>query len=212
MEKLELPVMFKYDALGDVYKEEADVYFYNVLSKAKTINEKTPKFIHMAGIPFSGKSLFCKECLWPLSFAYLSFDKIMESMALYKFIKETENNIEAFNRCSPIARVIGYKILEKLINVKVSIIFDHGASFPVHKNILKNVKNIGYETKMILIVASDDSISKRAKQRERHFPLDKIQERKENLNKLIPEYIKIVDNFTCYTSKGGKFIGTNYNN
>jgi len=185
------------------FKEEAEQIMNKLLSNKK---ERLSKFIiHTGGVPSCGKTYFCNYLLenelLPKETVFIQFDLIMEKLTGYKKDMETADPAKAFENWEIPAKIIGYELIERAIAKNLPILLDHGGSFFGHKDLLKNLKALGYTTEMHFINCSIDTALKRAQKRsktQRHTPEEMILERHQNLQSLKQEYHSIVDKFYDY--------------
>ena len=160
-----------------------------------------PCLVHMLGIPASGKSTFYqnnKDNKYK-DFVFVSFDFVMEAHPQYHKDVNTLGSIEAFAKWELPARIAGYELLRRAVELKKNIFFDHSGAPKCHQELLQNVKNLGYKTEMYYIYCSPEVAIERAKARElitkRHTPQKLIIERVEMVEKNKEIYKKIVDVF-----------------
>jgi predicted kinase len=174
-----------------------------------------PFILHTAGIPCSGKSYFSQQLMsenkLPQNTVYVQFDEIMEKLKPYQEdtkylieeLGEDEGIKQAFANWEIPARIIGYELLERAIEKKRHILFDHSASFKGHIELLKNLKDeMGYKIEMHFFDISIEEAKKRVKVREkktkRYTPESMLFERKKVLNEMIGDYKKIADKFISH--------------
>lgn len=160
-----------------------------------------PLFIHMCGIPGSGKTTYTSRFLAnnQNEFSLVQFDSIMESLTGYK-VDCAEFGIEkAFQNWELPARAIGYHLLQALVENQKNIFFDHSATNGQHLELISAVKKLGYRVEMHFIDCSVDEAKKRVQERERialrHTPISLISERSQMLEELVPQYERLVDKF-----------------
>lgn len=179
---------------------EAQALISSALSAALGQKTAEPRFIHMCGIPGSGKTTYTQRFLSNTgSFSLVQFDTVMESLAGYQHDCKKLGIEEAFQRWELPARAIGYHLLQVLVEEKRNIFFDHSATNRKHLDLVKAVKKHGYQVEMHYIDCSVDEATKRVKAREttiqRHTPLSLISERSQLLEELVPHYERLVDKF-----------------
>lgn len=160
-----------------------------------------PTLIHMLGIPASGKSTFYhndKDTKYK-DFVFVSFDFVMEAHQKYHEDVINLGSIEAFAKWELPARIAGYELLRRAVELKKNIFFDHSGAPKCHQELLQNVKTLGYKTQMYYIYCSPEVAIKRAKERElitqRHTPEKLIIDRVEMVENNKEAYKKIVDVF-----------------
>lgn len=170
--------------------------------KASFLDAAQPRsnklFIHMAGLPGSGKSTYCKQHIRPLFEAgevlFLGFDDVMEQISHYNREKEKDTRT-AFKRWEIPARILGYEILAEAFERGLSVVLDNGGANPKHIDLIQVFKENGYRTEMYYLGGSPEELYPRIKQREeetkRHFPQEEMEGRYRSLQK----------NLECYKDK-----------
>ena len=68
----------------------------------------------------------------------------MESLPQYQQDVQAIGNIKAFEKWQIPARIAGYELLRRAIEAKKNIFFDHGGTPMCHRELLANVKRLGY--------------------------------------------------------------------
>ncbi|MBP9089675.1 AAA family ATPase [bacterium] len=179
---------------------EAQTLIAAALSEAGKQKSHEPLFIHMCGIPGSGKTTYTQRFLSNTgSFNLVQFDSVMESLTGYQQDCKNHGIEEAFLRWELPARAIGYHLLQNLVEGKRNIFFDHSATNRKHLDLIKSVKKHGYQVEMHFIECSVKEATKRVNARQatiqRHTPLGLISERKQLLEELLPHYEGLVDKF-----------------
>ena len=161
---------------------------------------QNPRLVHMLGIPAAGKSTFYqKNCAAFKDFLKIDFDSVMELLPQYQYDVEKLGSVKAFEKWQIPARVAGYELLRRAIEAKKNIFFDHGGTPLCHRELLSNVKKMGYKTIMYYIDCPVDVALKRAAEREkitkRHTPPQMIKDRSILIKKNLPIYQDLVDEF-----------------
>ncbi|KXX71590.1 zeta toxin family protein [Flammeovirga sp. SJP92] len=159
-------------------------------------------FIHMAGLPGSGKTTYCKENILKEydteEIVYLGFDDVMEKISYYQIDKEINTTI-AFSNWEIPARILGYEILAEAYEKGLSVILDNGGANPKHVEIINAFKESGYTTKMFYLNGKPEELIDRIKEREkvtkRAFPIERLGPRYESLLENINIYKNTVDEF-----------------
>lgn len=169
-----------------------------LLAGAPSVN--TPKFAHMLGIPGAGKSTFYNKNKEKFSnFLRIDFDMVMELLPEYQRDVKLFGSKNAFERWQIPARVAGYELLRRAIEEKKNIFFDNGGSAGCHQELLANIKKKGYQTAMYYIDCPLDIALSRVAEREkitkRHTPQQMIEERRLLIQKNLPQYQALVDDF-----------------
>ena len=173
--------------------------------KSFSTPQKKPIFIHMLGVPGSGKTTFSlavHQALSEKSFTRLGFDDVMQSIPRFNLLK-SQNMEEAFAEYEIPARRAGYYILKNLILESKNILLDHGGSFENHIDILKYAKQEKQYQIIIVEINTDldmakTRLQKRSLQTGRHTPIHYVDERYEIIKSLIPSYKDIADKFFTF--------------
>lgn len=189
LEVPEIPARLKLEAAALVKKA--------VKSVAKV---KSPFFIHLCGVPGSGKSKYSHQMVEDLSDTFLlRFDDVMESLSGYQKDFGTKGPVQAFEIWELPARTIGYHLLAELVSEKRNVLFDHSAAFRNHVELLQEVKHLNFRVEMHYLLCETDIARKRVRERNasggRFTPERLVGERYELLQELIPQYKAIVDSF-----------------
>ena len=162
-----------------------------ILRKAETSDR--PVFLHMLGVPGSGKSSAVSVLLDRLTDyppTYVGFDRLMESIPDYQAL---EDKAAAFHQYELPARAAGYSLLKRLVEKRANILLDHGGSFPQNIEMLRYARQeMGYSVIVVHIATSPETAKRRVWARQeiegRHTPLDYIDERDQIVNRLLDGY------------------------
>lgn len=162
--------------------------------------EDNPRFVHLCGIPGSGKSSYAKSKLQELPNTFLlRFDEVMESLSGYQRDLEQKGPAQAFALWEIPARILGYHLLISLVEGKRNILFDHSAAFHTHIELIKSLKSLGYTVEMHRLPCELETAKQRVRQRNfqssRHTPERLVEERYTMLETLVPRYRELVDLF-----------------
>ena len=190
------------EVIPSTHNEQTDIYFEKIINQAicSTPTSTSPTFIHMLGIPASGKSTFFNKNKDKYKdFILISFDSIMEEHPQYKDDLKNIGSVEAFKKWELPSKIAGYELLRRAIEQKKNIFFDHSGAPKCHQELLTNIKKYGYKTEMYYIHCSKELALKRAGEREsktlRHTPTHLIEERFESIKNSTDTYKRIVDKF-----------------
>lgn len=196
------PKIIPFDDIPSELENEA----LNIIQQVLTSTEpqEHPFLIHLCGVPGSGKSTYAAKlsenlALKGQSFAILQFDVVMEALPGYQTDKRIDLQA-AFAKWEIPARIIGYHLMQALLDNRRSFVFDHSAAFPAHVNLLSLAKNcLGYRVEMHRMLCSTETAVSRVKNREkqscRYTPERLIYERVGVIENLLPQYQAIVDRF-----------------
>lgn len=175
------------------------------LSKVKSA--LNPLFVQVSGIPGAGKSTFCQQFS---NVFFLSFDAIMESIPQYRQDLYLLGNAEAFKKWEIPARIIGYELLRRAVNLRCNIVLEHSGVNDAHIQLFQNLKKCGYATAVHCILCSPETAYQRAQAREkitqRFTSMEMITQRFGLLNQYLEQYKKVADNTYLYTTSANKFI------
>lgn len=153
-----------------------------------------PKLWQVSGIPGAGKSTFCAAHL-PPNFLYLSFDKIMLSLSGYQRDLALYGSVAAYGKYEMPARIIGYELLRRAVNLKLNIMFEHSGTNQAHLELFKNIRKKGYRTAVDFIVCNTGLAIARAEERtkktSRYIPEEVIRKRASGLQSYIAAYQKL---------------------
>lgn len=171
-----------------------EAYFQELVNALPAKGQANPRFIHMCGIPGSGKSSYTKSWLSNCAenFSLVQFDSIMEGLPGYRQTFENEGAQKAFADFELPARRIGYRLLDELVRRRQNIFFDHSAANRTHLRLLEALKLNGYRVEMHYLPCHPREAVKRISGRARHTPEELIWERNTLLEELLPLYKAIV--------------------
>lgn len=186
------------------YKENKEIksafepIISQTLKNAKKSNK--PCFIHMLGIPGSGKSTFWKKNKDLFSdYIFISFDEVMNRLPTYHKDSSLLGLKEAFARWEIPSRIAGYELLTRAMQQKKNIFLDHGGTPELHLALMKEAKKAGYKTKMYYLKCDVDTALERVSAREqevqRHTPRELIIKRAPLVKKRAEQFKQIVDEF-----------------
>ncbi len=163
-------------------------------------SQESPEIVHMFGIPGAGKTTYYFQHKDDFKdYLFIGFDFIMEAIPEYKKDVDTIGSVEAFKRWELPARIAGYELLKRAVETKKNIFFDHGGTPMCHRELLANIKQFGYHTKMLYVPCTVDVALQRVAARElitkRHTPPQMIIDRNVLINKNLAVYQQLVDEF-----------------
>ena len=171
---------------------------------------KKPVFYQVSGMPGAGKSAFCQHFLKSHpDYAYVSFDKIMESLPEYQQDVKQKGSALAFALWEKPARVVGYELLKRLLEQGTNVLLEHSGVNSSHVQLCENVKKYGYQTKVSFLMCDTEVAIERAQKREkmtgRHTPSKMIQERASLMPQYAAQYSKITDDIQFLDASGDTF-------
>ncbi len=163
-------------------------------SLAGLVSSVHPELWQISGIPGAGKSTFCAAHL-PPNFLFLSFDKIMVALSGYQHDLAIYGSVAAYHKYEMPARIIGYELLRRAVNLKLNIMFEHSGTNPAHLELFKNIRKKGYRTAVNFIMCDTELAITHAKERaiktKRYVPEQLIRERASSLQSYISAYQKL---------------------
>lgn len=170
-----------------------------MIGEAETASR--PVFVHMLGIPGSGKSSFLKilQTEWQKksNATLLGFDQIMQAIPSYQ---RMDDKMAGFEQYEIPARLSGYRILDGLLAKHAHILFDNGGSAESHPDLLRHAKDeLGYRLVFVFLNTPIDvarsRVDVRAVAEGQHTPLHYLEERAAKLEKLIDVYRTLTPHF-----------------
>ncbi|MDR3616869.1 MAG: zeta toxin family protein [Candidatus Obscuribacterales bacterium] len=178
--------------------EEAKLLIESAIANTKASSR--PKLIHMCGIPGSGKTTYTDFFLQQNPhYALVQFDSVMEELPGYWAEHSRVGSAAAFKQFELPARIIGYHLLQALVDNRRDVFFDHGALNRQHVALLKAVSDRGYDVEMHYVECSLNDAFARIDKREllegRHTPREIVVERHALLQELLPVYKELVAKF-----------------
>jgi len=162
----------------------------------KPIDAK-PNLINVSGIPGSGKTYYCEKVLLKQKqfrdFIYIAFDDIMEDVDLPYHSEKLEKGTEyAFARWELPARIVGYELLRRAVEKRISVVFEHSSSISEHILLFQFLKEIeSYRVGFHYLDISIEEAIERTKKRQRFVPEDYFKARKWKLDLILPVYKNI---------------------
>jgi len=188
----------------ELAEKELEYILQIELSKASPSSK--PKFTVISGIPFSGKSTFIKSNreLFRNSL-FISFDKLMSEISYYNKLIKIDSEL-AFNKCESIARILGYELLIRALESRLSIVFEHSSTPNPHLDLYRAIiEDLQYEFDFVYIYCTVEEAQRRANSENmsrdggRYTPLGYIRERYDMLEAMLNKYreftsIKVVKN------------------
>ena len=88
-----------------------------------------PRLVHMGGIPGAGKTTFTRRYNMK-NMVYIGFDAVMEEISGYQDDIRVFGPEEGFKKWEMTARIIGYELLRRSIEMRADIFFDHSGCLP----------------------------------------------------------------------------------
>lgn len=177
---------------GKIKTKESERLIEESLKGLYGANE--PQLLQVSGIPGAGKSTFCARHLGK-NVLFISFDKIMCSLAGYQRDLAFLGAKEAFKRHEMPARIIGYEMLRRALKLRLNIMLEHSGANAAHLELFENARKAGYKTAVDFIVCDTGLALKRAAAREalikRHVPESLILERAEKMGHYLTAYQKL---------------------
>jgi len=189
MPSLKELVSADYQAVKD---EESETIIRQSLSGFQPV--ETPMLLQVSGIPGAGKSTFCQAHL-PKNFVWISFDKIMLSLASYQREAASLGLQAAYKNNEMRARIIGYELLGRALAAKLNVMLEHSGTNKAHLELMAGAKALGYKTAVDFIVCDTGLAIKRAEARakkiNRYVPEKLIYERAAGFREYVEAYKKL---------------------
>lgn len=160
----------------------------------KAVAAPRPYLLHTIGVPGAGKSALLSALQDVLPEAVpLSFDRIMTRLADYQRLA-VQDAQRAFQTFEVPARQAGYHALQRLLQRRAAILFEHSAAAAEHPALLRHAKALGYRVVMAHLQVAPESAARRVQARGgRHTPPDYIPARASLITQLYPAYENIAD-------------------
>lgn len=177
------------------FKKWGIFYINNRLSEVKVNKQK--EYIQFSGVPCSGKNTYLDSNFkGNNNFIIIEADAIMLDMPFYKSdLNKGMSKESLFSQWEIPARILSYKLLLTSIDKGLSIIHNTGGFAEVNIEIIEQVKKNGYLIKHIHFDIPSEIALKRLNDRNKlsgqYTPIEYIIERQEEINKLLPHYIKL---------------------
>ncbi|WP_105169178.1 zeta toxin family protein [Pseudoalteromonas sp. T1lg23B] len=172
---------------------------FETLITAKLANQSrqiSPVFEVVSGIPFSGKSSFIKSKKREFEgYLFISFDALMKELSFYQRLMELDSKL-AFNKCELVARIIGYELLQRAVDLGCHIVFEHSSTPKQHLALYEVIeKEYGYKLVINYIQCPLALAKQRAEQNNsslrdggRYTPVTYIDERFHALQAMMGHY------------------------
>lgn len=170
-----------------------------MIADAETVSQ--PVFVHMLGIPGSGKSSFLKilqnEWQTKAPVSLLGFDQIMQAIPSYQVM---DDKVAGFAQYEIPARLTGYRVLNGMLAKRAHILFDNGGSAESHPDLLRHARDdFGYRLAFIWmntpLEIARSRVDFRAVEEGQHTPLHYLEDRHAKLDKLITTYRTLTAHF-----------------
>jgi predicted ABC-type ATPase len=164
----------------------------------------------MAGIPGAGKSEFTNGAIergeFPKNAFILDPDRIMQAIPAYQDDLALSGKQTAYRRWEIPARLFAYALSRMAMERRLNIIQDMGAVRREDYDRLMVFKAAGYRLDMTYIYCPVDECLRRVSSRTtRHTAEEMIRERDQSLRILLPEYVKIADNFRVFDNSDTEY-------
>lgn len=191
-----------------VSKKSLDLLANEFLKKEFKSSDK-PTIYAMAGIPAAGKSTFVANRqatgVFPTQAYILNPDLIMHALPEYKQSCSAAGNKVAFKRWELPCRTVAYDFFNQAKSRNLDIIKDMGNARLENIEKIKALKESGYQVKVFFVYLEPNIAIERVKFRDRHTADEMIFERAASLKELLPELIKIADEFHAYDNSGSLY-------
>ncbi len=200
-----LQELLNFQNIPEDLKAESDILINRALAQSHESSD--PHFVHLCGIPGSGKSSYAKKRLSKSpELNLVSFDAIMHELSGYR-LDATSNLKRAFQKWEIPARTIGYHLLNSLIQHNRNVLFDHSAAFEEHLLLIQHLRQLGYSLEMVYLECSPELALQRVRARQKntlqYTPEEIVWQRYELLQVLTPRYRELVDEFHSIDANSG---------
>ena len=167
------------------------------------VESQTPTAYVMAGVPASGKSTFVAKAQasgeFPSSAFVLNPDLVMIALPEYQLVAEEKGLVEAFEAFEMPARELAYELFSKAVERRVDVVKDMASARQENYEMLKDLKSKGYKLCMFHItIDPEEAVRRNADRSGRHTPVELIRERHHSLERLLPKYRDLVDEFHAF--------------
>ena len=171
-----------------------------------------PLFCQVGGIPGSGKSTFCRQSMHngvlPADAVLVKFDDVMMSLSGYQQDKQelteqlgAEAGLkQAFTNWEPMARTIGYELLDRAIKSHRNIVFENSGAYLGHVELLKWLQeNKDYHCKFYYmncpLETAIERVAIRNQRGEMYIGEQMIKDRHQSLTAGLEKYQAVVAEF-----------------
>jgi probable phosphoglycerate mutase len=142
--------------------------------------------------------------------SFLSFDYIMKQIPDYQQDLYLLGTVQAFKKWEIPARIIGYEILYRAIMSKFDITLEHSGVHLAHLQLIKTLKEIGYDTNVYFITCplslALSRTEMREKQTQRHTPAEMVKQRFVLADIYLEKYKTIADHTYLYDTSSNQFV------
>lgn len=180
-----------------ISKQSRELLYGQFLSHVTT--RDNPTLNATCGIPGAGKSHFVDMKLsnseFPTDAYILNPDRLMIALPEYQNDVGRYSAQIAYEKWELPVRELAYEFANHVLSNKGNIIKDMGCANPLSLNLIKRAKSDGYHINMFYIYCDTAEAFKRINQREFQISPAEVIDRLHLLEKLIPDYKSIADEF-----------------
>lgn len=150
-----------------------------------------PELINFMGLTASGKTTQAMRYLakYP-GHVFVAFDDIMEKLSHYRCDFEADRE-KAFLRWEIPARAMGYVLLDRAIERRLPVVFEHSNSMAEHVELYHEIEAMGYQIHIRYLNAPLALLLRRLPGRMRYFSPEKIIERQRTVEQILGRYKEI---------------------
>ena len=162
----------------------------------------------MAGIPGAGKSTYVDRHIangeFPADAFILDPDRTMQSMPDYQRALKEQGEEAAFEHYELPARERAYQLFEQALSKGRDIIKDMGCTRAENIEMVRRMKQAGYEIHVIAVITDVETAFARTKNRPRHTPRVMIEERHQALQERLPELRDLANTYSVIDGVSGQ--------
>lgn len=153
----------------------------------------------VAGASGVGGSTFTERCLadgtFPKNAYVMDPDRVMEKMPEYQELLKAQGVQAAFEACEMPARELAESMFRDARGRKANIVIDMSFSRHEFVEMLRGAKEREYRIEFYHIRCDADEAARRVAERQRYTSPEKIYERAQALEQLMPFYAQFIDTY-----------------
>lgn len=188
------------------YRTFADEYIATMARYFQPVTGERKICIHGAGIPGAGKSTKLRQYLhehpeWKEKHHFIAIgnDDVMQAMPDYQASLRDDGDEAAFRQFEVPASAICYELLRRAVQNNFHLLIDHSATAEYRPKLLLELRQHGYYLVMVHVHCEIEEALRRSeirrKKEKRFVPAGYFIDRLAILQRLLPIYKEIVDEF-----------------